>query len=324
MKTKAVLLFMVVVLVALLVGCSTTDGSPAGEIIDEEHGNGSEEINTGIFGSGTLGALSIGDRVVDPNWNWSFRYGDNFTIDELGDELKPVTWIVVGKNHFEVENNQPHVTLITEELVANYPFDDSQNRGSHLGCGHWGDSGLPDAAHGIRPFLNNTFLEAISSSSAFYKAIVLTTLQNDTRFYADYKWGDNWRPYTTTDRIFILSTSELGEPSRVNDGYALPYFDLSHPEGPEDSDWLKERRITTLLGAYTCYYTRTPETGTISSHLMGVVNKPDEIWRRRAGEMKSNYHPRASTGVRPALNLNADLRVSETPNSQGVYEIMVD
>ena len=307
MKRKAVLLFMFAILVIILGGCAA---------------NSSEQNSTGTFDSGTLGALSIGDRVVDNNWVWLFRQGSNYTVDELGEELKPVVWIVVGKNHFEVENNQPHVTLIAEELIANYPFDDSQNRGWHRGCGHWGDSGLPDAVHGIRPFLNYTFLEAVSASSTFYNAIVVTTLQNDTKFYADYKWGDNWRPYTTTDHIFILSASELGEKPRVNDGYALPYFELSHPDGPEDSDWLKERRITNLLGSYMCYYTRTPETGRVHNSLMGVYN--EQRFRRWAGDIKGNYAPIESFGIRPALNLVAYQKVSENPNSQGIYEIITD
>ncbi len=48
-----------------------------------------------------LGDLQVGDRVVDPSWEWEFRSGDDYTLDSgAGDPTKPVTWIVVAKDHY--------------------------------------------------------------------------------------------------------------------------------------------------------------------------------------------------------------------------------
>jgi hypothetical protein len=271
----------------------------------------------------TIGALEVGDRVVDKSLTWGFRHGPQYTIDDAGEIIKPIVWIVTAKNHFEVEDNRAHVTLLSEEIVANYPFDDSTNKGWSRGCGHWGDSGLPDAEHGIRPFLNNIFLEHIEDvSSLFSEAILTTVLQNDTRFYADYKWGDNWRPYTTLDKIFILSATELGERKKVNDGDVLPYFDIEHPYGPEDSDWLKERRIAYLLDNYLSYHTRTPEVGRNRSYLSAVYNEIE--WRKNAGNIKGNYTPSHSMGIRPAINVDASIKVSNNPNNDNVYTLFSD
>ncbi len=49
-------------------------------------------------GSISIGELPIGARVADPSWEWEFRTGNNYSGSG---NVKPVTWIVVAKDHYE-------------------------------------------------------------------------------------------------------------------------------------------------------------------------------------------------------------------------------
>lgn len=96
-----------------------------------------------------LGDLAIGARVADKSWLWEFRKGPDYSGKG---KQRAVVWIVVAKDHYEVEGGASSVTLMAEELIANHCFDDSKFRGDFLTS--WLDSGQPDGRMGLRPFLN--------------------------------------------------------------------------------------------------------------------------------------------------------------------------
>jgi hypothetical protein len=156
------------------------------------------------FDNGTIpiSDLPIGARVVDPGWEWEYRLGVNYSdIDRDGDptppgEVRPVTWLVVAKDHYRGQD--PHVTLLTEELIGRFLFDSSTDRGSKYGSNRWGDSGTTNAIHGLRPWLNSTgihsgegFYRAFSES--FKSAVLTTTLPN--------KEWQNGIAYSTQDKV---------------------------------------------------------------------------------------------------------------------------
>lgn len=118
-----------------------------------------------VEASGTqpLSNLNIGDRVVDNSWQWQFKTGEDYTYNS-GDETKPVVWIVVAKDHYGTGSG---VTLLSEELIGSYAFDNSTDRGSSYGSNHWGDSGTTNATRGLRPWLNST---GIHLNEGFYNA----------------------------------------------------------------------------------------------------------------------------------------------------------
>ena len=168
-----------------------------------------------------LGDLPIGSRVVDPSWEWEFLTGADYAYEQ-GDETKPVTWIIVAKDHYD--GLDPHVTLLTEELIGLFIFDDSISRGSNSGSNHWGESSTIDATRGLRPWLN---LSGIHSDEGFYQAfsedfinsVLITTVPNREWFDAT--------SYSTKDHVFIPTTTELGDSvhrSTYTIGSVYPYF----------------------------------------------------------------------------------------------------
>lgn len=228
--------------------------------------------------------LPIGARVVDPTWQWEFRTGNSYS-SEPGDVTKPITWIIVAKNHYQI--NEAHVTLLSEELIGKFPFDDSTNRGSQYGDHHWGNSGHPNASRGLRPWLNSTDIHEGEGlyqafSPDFRQAVLATNVPNSY-------WDANH--YITADNVFIPSSQEVGDDKYkvMNFGSRYPYFaETIDSKNPEDlgiiDDW---------------YWTR-------SIDLQGSV--------RRASGSGEFYHGnanRSSSGVRPVLNIRANVMVSE-------------
>ena len=232
--------------------------------------------------------LPMGARVVDPGWEWEYRTGRDYTL-EAGDETKPVTWLVVAKDHYD--GLDPHVTLLTKELIGRHAFDNSTHVHNRV-YNHWGESGTHSSAdRGLRPWLNSNgihsgegFYRAFSES--FTQAVLTTTVTNSER--------RNNSAYSTSDQVFIPSTTELGDTvhSRtypIGKGYA--YF-----SGADDA-----KRIAQLGGEDRWYWTRSPDW------YYGLDRRVIDS----AGEFYGTDDSIDSLGVRPALNLKSDTLVSE-------------
>ncbi len=256
-------------------------------------------------GSQSLGSLNIGDRVVDNSWEWEFRTGFDYTYED-GDITRPVTWIVVAKDHYGAGSG---VTLLSEELIGQHTFDNSSDRGSiDGGSNHWGHSGTTDATRGLRPWLNSTGIHAGEGfynafSESFKSGIITTTVPNR-------KWdGGNY--YSTLDKVFISSITELGyttHSSTYEIGTVFSYFEGAEPE----------KRVAQLGGNSLCYWTRSPDTFG-STHVRGASQYSCSL-------LVSDYYYGTSlhsaTTVRPALNLKSEIPVSATPNADGAHEIL--
>ncbi len=262
-----------------------------------------------------IGDLSVGSKVVDNSWTWEYRIGPEYWRGEPysgSGETKPVTWVVVAKNHYSggetgsVEGEVSHVTLITEKIIGRYIFDNSTNRGDSFGISHWGDSGSTDATHGIRKFLNGSSYTGADSNSyshtlydtvclSFKKGILTTILPNNV--------GNTRVFYETKDKIFLPSTTELGDNKhgRINKiGVDWGYF----------TD--KESRTTSIVGDNSWYWTRSPRSDR-ANYVFSV---------RSDGSFGYYFAYRAYGDLRPAINMFSEIQVSGSPNSDGVYEII--
>lgn len=231
-----------------------------------------------------LSGLEIGDRIVDLSWSWEFRNEAGYSGQA---EEQHITWIVVARDHYA--DLEPHITLLSEELIGCYVFDNSTDRGGTMGSNHWGESGKANATRGLRPWLNST---GISSGEGFYHAfsdsfknnIVTTSLPN-----REWRQGT---AYITEDRVFIPSTTELGDTLHTwtyEIGTAFPYF-----EGVEFS-----KKFALLAGDTRWYWTRSPNRF-----------DPYHVRRLSSRDFKINYANDGNVAVRPAVNLKSDTTVT--------------
>ncbi len=232
----------------------------------------------------TLSELEIGDRIVDPSWSWEYRTG--YGISGSGEE-RYVIWILVAKDHYP--GMEPHITLLAEELIGYYPFDNSTTREGSMGSNHWGDSGAADATHGLRTWLNGT---GINEGEGFYRAFsddfrnaVLST-RLPTR---EWKEGEI---YFTEDKVFIPSTTELGDRLHTwtyEIGTAFDFF-----EGAEF-----RKVFAKLDGDINWYWTRSPNRFD-SYNVRRVSSRDFKISNANTGKI----------AVRPAINLRPDLGIT--------------
>lgn len=236
-------------------------------------------------GSLTLNELEVGDRVVDPSWAWEFRTENGY---EGACMENYVTWIVVAKNHYA--NLEPHITLLSEELIGCYLFDNSTNRGTAMGSNNWGDSGKENATRGLRTWLNSTginegegFFQAFSEN--FKNIVVETGLPNK-----DWQVGEKYR---SNDRVFIPSTTEMG------DTLHTWTYEIGSPYA-----YFKDAKISELsaklCGDVKWYWIRSP-------------NRFDTYNVRRLStrDYKMNYANDDSLAVRPVVNVQADAPISK-------------
>jgi hypothetical protein len=262
-------------------------------------------------GTISLGELKIGSRIVDRTWQWEH---DAFSGGIASGERKPVVWIVVAKDHYE--GLEPHVTLLAEELIGRFPFDNSTDREiinflnvvtnesslgeSKWGDNNWGNSGTTNATKGLRPWLNST---SIHAGDGFYHAFSESFRQNLITTAVPNKASQNGESYTTQDKVFIPSITELGASDRdtYNIGKAYQYF----------SDVDDKDRIAKLAGNNEVYWTRSPSSSYADS-VMGI-GKRGSVQRGIA------THGPSGTGgpinaVRPVVNLKASVMVAKTGN----------
>ncbi|MFO7942138.1 MAG: DUF6273 domain-containing protein [Bacillota bacterium] len=306
-----------------LTGCSNTSnpattGEPVGEgSIDSEEGavepkeddgdaeeadgdseeTSGEEQDKSADGTVQIGSLNLGDRLMDESWDWEFRTEWSYGKRE-GDITSPVIWIVAAKDHYD----SPGITLLAENLLGYFPFDTSRVEVGHLaGQNHWGNSGTGNADHGLRPWLNSNgihegegFYAAFSSD---FQSIVLETEVPNKEY-------ENGTPYMTTDKVFIPSSTELGDTEHMDTyeiGSAYPFF-----EGAED-----ELRTARIMGDDFCrdYWLRNPNTE--GYRPVGSVYE--------YGMIVSSFADFDSIGVRPVINVSSSATVSAESDEDGVY-----
>ena len=245
-----------------------------------------------IKGNIPLGDLPVGARVVDPSWEWKFRTGNNYT-SEAGDETKPVTWLVMAKNHYS--GLGPHVTMLSQKLIGSRDFYNKKNwfRGIVV-SNHWGEGGEGNASHGLRSWLNST---GNHSDEGFYRAFSKNFKQAVLKTSVPNKDWKNGSAYSTSDNVFIPSTTELGDTEHRDTypiGTAYAYFQGAN----------EVKRVAVLGGNTRWYWTRSPVPGYGTS--VRTVSG--------AGEFYHDIATYPNRGVRPALNLKSEILVSEIKN----------
>lgn len=268
-----------------------------------------------------LSALPVGAKVKDPG---TMYYG------------KPLIFQVAAKNHAGYPGNA--VTLLTERIIALKAFDakepgnaDANRRGN--GNNRYKDSNM-------RQWLNkeaSTWYAAQHGADAPPNTAGVTDNPYDTEkgFLANFSKAfrdrilptnltvgrntvtDGGGSETVSDKVFLLSNTEVGlsNENNIAEGSKLALFTdnpsrVARPtaEAVANSTY-KNSGFNVNAGWY--YWLRTP----FAAHSYHVRYVGAD------GALFYYYAYNGYFGVRPALNFPSDIRVSDTPDSDGAYII---
>jgi len=243
--------------------------------------------------------LPIGAKVVDLTWEWEFRNGKNYTGSGL---KKPVTWIVVAKNHYKKMG--PHLTLLTEELICKYKYnyrftekqsllnlkDNSLLFAIFVGAvqNHWDNCLLRDWLNSSGNYKGSGFYREFSEK---FKNLTLQTLLPNRRW-------ENGDAHYTLDHVFIPTITELGAIKHFSTyeiGSVYPYFIQSNDVKENNS-----KRVAKLEGIPHWYWSRSP-------HYMSEYGV-NAVFSK--GKFITMFPDLNGCGVRAVINIKANTLVS--------------
>lgn len=264
-----------------------------------------------------LSNLALGTRV---------KFG-RYAVD--GVNAKDISWIVVAKNHYLYPDNS--VTLMSEKVLQFYPFDAFETNAT----GTTSEVNVRYSLSNIDQWLNknsapgkwytatHTYdrppsLQFVGGGIAydnahgflysFTKSEIAAIL--DTEVSCRVLTPDNNYYETITRKVFLPSTGEMGYGISYIEGTSWGYFTKTNREAEESA----------------------PMTPELYEACPNVTDKPESvtsrcIWWTRSGDstvlvsiIPGGYRqPPLCAGIRPVINLSADMKVSDTIDTDGKY-----
>lgn len=271
--------------------------------------------------------LPIGAKVKDVNTTY---YG------------KPIIWQVADKHHTGYPENS--ITLISEKILCLKCFDAKEinnpdekrrifgnGRYKHSNINKWLNSSgswyvsqhaydaPPTAANlynGYNAYDNESgFLTGFSSN---FKNAIKTTILTIERAPIDGGGTE-----TVTAQIFLASDIEVGFKYKnpIENEYRLAMFsDIESRKARLTAEAAANSRPyneNAIAGAVYGWLLRSPYFSDSNAYLAHAVSLYDHGDERAC----SAFDGHGDCGIRPLCNLDADIRVSNTPDSEGVYSI---
>ncbi len=270
-----------------------------------------------------LGDLPLGAEVVDNTWTWEFRPGADYSGTG---EVKPVTWIVVAKDHY----SDGAVTLLSKEIVGRFTFDNSTDRGNDSGSNHWGDSGSTDASAGVRKFLNGSsynYNEGYAKGYSGYEGAYGDLNSYEFSFYDAF--SRNFKSLIVAYPIPCRSNHNYFSPYDLDDYFSIDNvflpsryeLNFDDREGHDDEDvwpyFLNDSEVSAaagLGGEYTFYWLRS--TYTRYSHNLRGIDKRGNVAISRAANQLG--------GLRPVVNMDGDALVLSGVQDNNLFELYPD
>lgn len=267
-----------------------------------------------------LSALPIGAKVKEVGTTYNGQ---------------PITFVVAGKNHYAA--NQ--VTLLTEKIISLKSFDGKEASNTDSNRKNYGNNRY--SVSNLRQWLNssaatwfaaqhtadappnstNTSYNPYDTEKGFlanFSANLRNALQATNLTVAKNTAVDGGGSETVTDKVFLLSNTEVGltNENSVAEGKLLALF----------SDNASRVAYPTVEAVANSTYTTT----NLAS------SKPWYWWLRTPHASYSNYERNVYTdgslnyvyayyghyGLRPAVNLSSEIRVSDTVDASGAYTII--
>lgn len=271
-----------------------------------------------------LSSLPVGAKVVDNDT----KYND-----------APIVWVIGGHNHYA----QGQTVLVSEKIItlkafdAKEPTNPSVNGRNAYGNNRWLYSNL-------RSWLNSDKNNWYTQAHLYDSPPTSTNVENGYNGY-DSEYGfltnfgstlrsslqdtellvarnntDGGGSETVIDKVFLLSKTEVGlsDVNSIAEGKKLPLFttsDSSRVAKPTSEAISKSEYSNSglTIDSGWNYYLRTPSAPTSES---------SPYYVRFSGQEGSGYSFSGSRGIRPSINVKSDLLVSDSPNSNGEYEVM--
>lgn len=270
----------------------------------------------------SLSSLPVGAKIKDANTKYNGA---------------TITWLVGGHNHYA----QNQTALVSERIISLKAFDAIEasnsnsdrklygnNRYSQSNIRQWLNSSATSwysAQHSADAPPNNAnvwsnyneydaeagFLSNFSENMR--NALVPTTLT-----IAKNKVTDGGGSETVSDKVFLLSNTEVGlaNENSIAEGKRMSLFSTASNRiaKPTSQAVGKSEYTNSSLNANSAWYywLRTPH----ASYSDGARGAGTD------GSLSYTYAYYGFRGVRPALNLNSTIAVSDAPDADGAYTIV--
>ena len=273
----------------------------------------------------TLSSLPIGAKVKDPG---SKYYG------------KDIIFLKIAENHPGYPNNS--TTLLSERIISLKASDAKEPNNSNSDRKNYGNNRYIHS--NIKQWLNSSASSWYSSKHSYDAPPTKDNLWSGHNPYDSEKgFMANLTPElraailptslkvrknpvdgggveSFTDKIFLLSSTEVGleNDTSYDEGTKFDYFKnnsdrVAYPtkEAIDNSTYTRDS-LSTSKGWY--WWLRTPGSSSSNPEIVHYVSS--------YGSRNLDYAYNGDGGVRPALNLDSGILVSDKPDSDGAYTLI--
>jgi len=253
----------------------------------------------------------------------------------------PIVWLVADKNHAGYPANS--ITFVAEKIIKLLPFDAKEatnsnsdrqsygnNRYLHSNLRQWLNSSAAAGAwytaqhsadappSNANVWNNNNEYDALAGFLNAFSANERNALLSTTLTVARNTVTDGGSSETVTDKIFLLSETEvgLGNENGIAEGSILTLFNtasnrITQPTAAAVSN--SEYTSGSLSASQPWYWwLRTPYAS--NSYLVRYVCA--------VGALSNDSAYVGSLGLRPAFNLSSGLLISDTTDGDGCYTVV--
>ena len=280
-------------------------------------------------------------KLKDLPLNSKIKFGKYAVEDE---DPQPIIWVIADKNHHEVDEGYPKdaCTLITEKMIDDTPFDAAEPNNPNNNRKRYGNNFYP--VSNIHQWLNSNKLDWYTSQHEYDQSPVTAFVNPDYRAAYDKRPGflyyfsnkelniildttikiaedreiDMYSEKNLTTKIFLLSNIEVGfdKISNVSEGAPLSIFTDNNSRICQLTEQFYNNmsygdKPSSLQGSW--YWALRTSVHNLMQ-IYGVA--PDG----------SRYDPMAyyTEGTRLCLNLSNKILVTETPDSDGCYNLILE
>lgn len=263
----------------------------------------------------------------------SLNVGDIVTFGRVLNA--PIRWIVIDKNHSGYPQNS--VTLLAEKIIK-CGFYDAKEPNAYYGRHVYGnneylvsnvDQWLNKDGAGGAWYTQTHTLDAPPTGAGGSNGIDFpyNGYDDDPAFLHQFTKEEKeallstqlfHEDATSYRKVFLLTPKELG--LSVNGDYYAVKFAYFNSDDKRKTTCTAEALAENEFGSTNVdYWTRLQVSGTDSDYDYTEVYMVTR--QGTLDEVRASY---ANAGIRPAVNLSADMKISDTVDANGAYEVLTN